>query len=277
MPSYNDLLLFNSLSVRITKETQTHLNKNHQTFTMNKNTPLDINLWRKLKSNGNSKRQRRSVKAQMLLAVGPRINKASELVDTENVQFEHLENMDAENVAVVENNSGPEPMIVTNESESNWPIELDDDFINSSAVEVVDDRNLIFSQDLANWSLKHAIRRDAIDELLGILNEVNPEMKLPKHARTILKTPIEKQDIAEDGFGGQYWHYGLEKGLVTCLQNMDYSPIVQLNVNIDGLPLFESSKMEFWPILFNIHGKSNVPPIVVGIFAGKGEYCKLIH
>lgn len=94
---------------------------------------------------------------------------------------------------------------------------------------------------------------------------------LPKHSKTITKTNRNKVQVENDTYGGSYWHYGLEKALVNCLEKTDYVPVVHLNINIDGLPLFKSSRREVWPILFNIHEKKYIQPMVVGIYSGKGK------
>lgn len=150
-----------------------------------------------------------------------------------------------------------------------WESELGEDFMISNS-EIIEDRNILFKQSLAHWSGMHGIKREAFNDLLELLNENITELKLPKDSRTITKTPKAKTVVTRDNFGGSYWHYGLEKALNVCLVNIEHSPEVLLNVNIDGLPLFKSSKNEFWPILFNIHGKTRIPPIVIGIYCGKG-------
>lgn len=237
---------------------------------------LAMELWRKIKNNGHTKRQRRSVVAKMLsppsstiVRSPPSPNQHHPILQTQNAIVLHPDNVSIIDSAAANDNS---PIVeAENECEiaTDWQSELNDDFVNS---EIVRDRNLIFAQDLAHWSITHAIRRDALNELLSILNEATPELNLPRDARTILKTPVQKQVIAEDGFGGQYWHYGLEKALRVCLKNINYCPLVEININIDGLPLFDSSRVEFWPILFNIHEKYDIPPMVIGIYCGKGKH-----
>ena len=45
-----------------------------------------------------------------------------------------------------------------------------------------------------------------------------------------------------------------------------------LKFNIDGLPLFSSSKVEFWPILGQIYYRPSVySPFRIGIYCGKGK------
>lgn len=47
---------------------------------------------------------------------------------------------------------------------------------------------------------------------------------------------------------------------------------ILLTFNIDGLPLFRSSKVEFWPILGKIfHSASIYSPFKVAIYCGKGK------
>lgn len=178
--------------------------------------------------------------------------------------------------SVDENVSAPSDNVlptVDNEAEDvcDWHNELGDDFLNYSTETeaVVNDQNLIFVQSLAQWKAKHLITRDAMNDLLVILRESNPELKVPKDARTVLKTPKQKTIIIQDQTGGQYWHYGLKKSLIACLNDSQY-PSVSINVSIDGLPIFESSRVEFWPILINIHEKNKIPPMIIGIYSGKG-------
>lgn len=40
---------------------------------------------------------------------------------------------------------------------------------------------------------------------------------------------------------------------------------------MDGLPIYNSSKDEFWPILFNIYEMPEVKPMVIGVYWGKGK------
>lgn len=236
-----------------------------------------VNLWKKAKTNSTSKRKRRVAVAKMLSARSSREKQQKHEINSHSTQMElHLDNVSIVNNSISEPGNDCENSIVQSESEceipNSWQNELDDDFANSSIEELAEDQNLIFVQELAHWSVKHSIRRDALDDLMVLLNGANPKMNLPKHSRTILRTPREKAVIAQDGFGGEYWHYGLEKALICCLKNLRHYPIVNININIDGLPLFESSKVEFWPILFNIHEITRLPPMIVGIYSGKGEF-----
>lgn len=65
---------------------------------------------------------------------------------------------------------------------------------------------------------------------------------------------------------------GLENSIrnaVTPLVDRDHT--LEMSFNVDGLPIYNSSNIEFWPILGLLHGFINVRPIVIGIAAGVGK------
>lgn len=100
---------------------------------------------------------------------------------------------------------------------------------------------------IRSWAIKHNITRNALCDLLKIL-------WLPSDARTLLETPqrIETKNVAN----GQMWYSGIKSNLSRILKTIDHSLKLELNFNVDGLPLFKSAKHEFWPILANLHGKN---------------------
>lgn len=104
---------------------------------------------------------------------------------------------------------------------------------------------------LRRWTCENRIAKRAVDGLLLILNDVGIK-SLPKNHRTLQQTPtnIEINDIA----GGQLWYNGLAKCLRNIFSNLDRDITIELNFNIDGLPIFNSSKLNFYPILSSIHG-----------------------
>lgn len=104
------------------------------------------------------------------------------------------------------------------------------------------------------WAIKHNITRNALCDLLKILISIGLTW-LPSDARTMLKTPqnIKVKNVAN----GQMWYSGIKNNLCRILKTIDRSIKLELNFNVDGLPLFKSSRHEFWPILANLHGKSH--------------------
>ena len=87
--------------------------------------------------------------------------------------------------------------------------------------------------------------------LLHILHEIG--LDLPKDARTLLhsKRSVDTIKVA----GGEYYYFGLKYWLPIILRKFENkSQITQLtlHINIDGIPLFNSSTMSLWPILGSI-------------------------
>lgn len=113
------------------------------------------------------------------------------------------------------------------------------------------DRADIFKNKLKNWSMKHRISAQAINELLQILIFAGFHF-LPKDSRTMMGTP--KQLTIKTLSHGRMWYNGVEK----CLENvhllLNISKLT-LDWNFDGLPIFKSSNVQFWPILASVRGK----------------------
>lgn len=104
------------------------------------------------------------------------------------------------------------------------------------------------------WAVKHNIAKRAINDLLRILRSIGL-IWLPTDSRSLCKTPRSTEVVSLAG--GKYWHNGIENNLRKIFSKLEKSIIVQLNFNVDGVPLFKSSTTQFWPILANIHGKPN--------------------
>lgn len=92
---------------------------------------------------------------------------------------------------------------------------------------------------------------------------------LPEDPRTLLQTP---QAVSITAVGnGEYWHQGVRNCLKTAFRNINEDVTISLNFNIDGLPIFNCSRIEFWPILFNVFENPQLPVMVAGIFSGKNK------
>lgn len=85
--------------------------------------------------------------------------------------------------------------------------------------------------------------------------------------RTLLETP--KIVTTSKVPPGEYWHAGLEKGLLDNLSILPHLPKeINLQFGIDGLPVSRSSKAQIWPILVKI---TKYKPFVVGIYYGDAK------
>jgi hypothetical protein len=121
---------------------------------------------------------------------------------------------------------------------------------------------------LRNWSLSNNITQSATSQLLRGLQNLHPE--LPIDARTLLKTP---RHVAIDKMGcGDYAYFGI---IPTLIKNVAFFnpalPHLALNFNVDGIPLFKDSRLEFWPILCSVQDYDLIPPFPVAVFCGVGK------
>jgi len=115
--------------------------------------------------------------------------------------------------------------------------------------------------ELASWHNSFNITHNAMDALLKLLKQSVPQLKdLPSSTRTLTKTPKSVGFSCISNM--QCHHFGLKNEIVNILGNTEPTLLqdiqtLELVINVDGLPLFKSSKTCLWPILCMI---SNVPP-----------------
>lgn len=125
---------------------------------------------------------------------------------------------------------------------------------------------------LREWNISFGIKANALTALLGILRSHDCFSNLPSDSRTLLKTPTCVSVVPVDP--GFYSHIGLESNLQQILESVkeDVSH-VKLLINIDGLPLFKSSKIQFWPILGMVENVPSIRQIVftIGVYCGKSK------
>lgn len=121
---------------------------------------------------------------------------------------------------------------------------------------------------LANWAVKHKQTRKSVSHLLAILREEDPS--LPKDYRTLCATPKLSCNRIVDMGSGKYIHFGL----LTCLQQFFLCNDVKnsellIDINIDGVPIAQSSSSCLRPILVNVVGFKSI--LVIGIYFGSGK------
>lgn len=112
-----------------------------------------------------------------------------------------------------------------------------------------------------------------VDKLLKALNKHSIGITLPKTYETLMSTPrnLEFRDVTP----GKYFHVGVRYTIKRALKY--YSPVVikdetiNIDINIDGLPIYTTSSAQFWPILGHIRNISFSNPFVIGIYLGKSK------
>ena len=125
------------------------------------------------------------------------------------------------------------------------------------------------SEKLRSWSLENNVTHTSLDQLLKILSPHHSS--LPLCARTLLGTPRTFEITTVSG--GSYIHIGLrhhlEKFVRVPLTDRTKVWEVQLNFNIDGLPVHNNSNNNsLWPILGMIRNQPNSKPFCIGVYLG---------
>lgn len=148
--------------------------------------------------------------------------------------------------------------------------ECDDDDLDellSGSDILPEEREAPILNDLRKWALSSRIARVHVNSLLKVLNK-HYGSTFPKDSRTLLRTP-RKPTIPIPMGPGEYFHYGLEKGLLSypsglLLIKMDK---IILDISTDGFQMANSSKRCGWPIFASIYGTS-FEPFLVGLYVG---------
>lgn len=124
---------------------------------------------------------------------------------------------------------------------------------------------LSFKHQIASWAVNEHISHTSLKGLLSILKTHPCHSDLPIDPRTLLNTP-RGTEIRNINFG-QYWHYGLKRGLTNFLSmkgQLIQNNKIELMIGVDGLPISKSSGSQLWPILGSVLGFNEV--FIIGIY-----------
>ena len=146
----------------------------------------------------------------------------------------------------------------------------DSDVVVELSFDEPEEQHSALTNDIGAWAVRNRCSRSCINELLKILKN-NGHDELPKDARTLFKTPRNVSTSVK--CGGSYSYLGIANGITRALlENPNFTfhgDIIEINVNIDGVPLYKSSSTQLWPILCMIQGFSS--PFIVAIFCGTSK------
>ncbi|KAG9272098.1 hypothetical protein AMEX_G13048 [Astyanax mexicanus] len=152
---------------------------------------------------------------------------------------------------------------------------IDDTFVDAHMVpdsesdsEASENECTTLQDNLAVWATEHNISHAALNDLLKLLSKHHTS--LPKDARTLLGTT--RSILVQEKAGGQYHHFGVLNSINGILDEniglLSENTQVNLQVNIDGLPLFKSSGTQLWPILAMVQNFPHCEPVIIGLFCG---------
>lgn len=155
-----------------------------------------------------------------------------------------------------------QPSSSENQSDSN------SNSFNTSSIEnhSNDEERAPIDEFLRCWANEFQVKQNCLNSLLKYLKTDYPN--LPSDSRTLLRTPKSRRvmNIAP----GKYIHIGIRNNLETHLNNFELDKLpkeLQLDFNIDGLPISKSSNSCFWLILCRIVGVDN-DIFPVGVYHG---------
>lgn len=113
--------------------------------------------------------------------------------------------------------------------------------------------NVNFTSQLQRWTIRNRISYVALNELIAILKPKYPE--LPRDARTLLGTM--RKVNAKDVESGRYYHFGINYCVEKLAETLQYSfkdlEIIEIIINIDGLPLSKRSGSQVYPIFYVVY------------------------
>lgn len=132
-----------------------------------------------------------------------------------------------------------------------------------------DDETTHFVDNLRKFVIMNKMPHALINKLMDLLKTHKCfHNVLPKDCRTLLGTQQKKISVHEMD-PGIYYHFGMEKGIRKALSVVNIiGNEIELDINIDGLPLTKSSTSQFYPILGSITcNRENV--FLIGLYWGK--------
>ncbi|KAJ8951700.1 hypothetical protein NQ314_007649 [Rhamnusium bicolor] len=138
---------------------------------------------------------------------------------------------------------------------------------------------LNLSEKLTSWAVKENISQSSLNKLLEILkseNDILSFKNLPKDSRTLLHTPVGKVEVVKLG-SGLFYYFGILNSINKLITKsnckLSDNAYFELAVNVDGLPISNSTSSCFWPILAQIKSIDELKDdvIVVALFFGTSK------
>jgi len=122
---------------------------------------------------------------------------------------------------------------------------------------------------LRSWSIEHNVSILALTSLLKILKSSKKHPDLPIDGRTLLCTPINLASQIKQCGSGEMIYIGIEKNLRRLSTQMKLPSNLNLQFNIDGLPLFKSANSQLWPVLCSTLEVEHRPFVVAAYYGTK--------
>ena len=125
---------------------------------------------------------------------------------------------------------------------------------------------------LTTWAIEANIPRCHVNAFLKILKSDGGLQYLPSDWRTLAKAQLRREKLLFRQVPPcRYAHIGLANGIILALLAMDVvnlPDVIEIIINVDGIPVAKSSRSLLWPILGRIVGLRYGFPFVIGIYHG---------
>lgn len=148
-------------------------------------------------------------------------------------------------------------------------LDMEDSIGCSGSSSVKSDHEILLGS-LGDWAVRFGVSLVALSALLSILRIYFPF--LPKDGRSLLKTKTDYK--VEMLAGGSFHYFGIvnvvQRKFTRLLSSFPEGYEFLLQLNFDGLPLFKSSSIQFWPILGKLPRLSK-KPFVIALFCGTAK------
>uniref|UniRef100_A0A1B0CZF5 Uncharacterized protein n=1 Tax=Phlebotomus papatasi TaxID=29031 RepID=A0A1B0CZF5_PHLPP len=133
--------------------------------------------------------------------------------------------------------------------------------------DTTDQDEAYFEEGLKAWAIDHNETGASINQLLTLLRTHKCFKYLPRDNRTLLQSP-QNVNITSMGSDGEFWYNGLGINLKRQFIHMKEDTQISLKIHVDGVQIYRSSKIDFWPILYMVEENPEFPPEVVDIYCG---------
>lgn len=127
-----------------------------------------------------------------------------------------------------------------------------------------------FLENLRLCFIKHQLSVRAINDILENLNKYGVSVPNTKAQLFNQKTNKSSSKPLEIIIGkGKFMYLGVEYNLLKCEhRGLKRCEKIVLDVGVDGLPLFKSSRINIWPIVGVLREFPDISPFVIGVYCG---------
>ena len=147
------------------------------------------------------------------------------------------------------------------------------DVVSSDTESEADSISVSVTDDIAKksgaWYTNYSISLTSLTALLKILRPILPD--LPKDPRSLLGSSSSAVCSVQHISGGSYYYFGIKESIedLIKLYDQDIPGPILLDLNVDGVPLFKSTGVQFWPILGRVSEPFFSDPFVIALYFGE--------